>query len=185
MKVDVRVLAATNRDLAGLVREGKFREDLFYRIRVIALRLPDLSDRREDIPLLVDHLVGRFNLIQGKDIAGVSDEVMAVLMEHDYPGNVRELENIIEQAFVLCRSGMIELHHIPAELRADVPAATPGPARMLISMEKIMILEALNRHGGNRRRTAAELGIHISTLYRKIKALDIETPPTDGRGRRS
>ena len=123
VKVDVRVVAATNKDLAELVRQGKFREDLFYRIRVIHLKLPALRERREDIPLLVDRMVAKFNRLQGKDIAGVSEEVMARLMEHDYPGNVRELENIIEQAFVLCRGGWIELHHLPPELR---PAAARG-----------------------------------------------------------
>jgi transcriptional regulator with PAS, ATPase and Fis domain len=96
--VDVRVVAATNKDLVGLVRAGRFREDLYYRIRVIHLKLPALRQRREDIPLLVDHIIAKFNHLQGKDIAGVSNEVMARLMEHDYPGNVRELENIIEQA---------------------------------------------------------------------------------------
>ena len=121
--VDVRVIAATNKDLASLVRTGKFREDLYYRIRVVHLKLPESSQRREDIPLLVNHLITKFNHLQGKDIAGVSDEVLARLMEHDYPGNVRELENIIEQAFVLCRGGVIELNHLPPELR---PATTAG-----------------------------------------------------------
>ncbi len=105
------------------MRAGKFREDLFYRIRVVHLKLPSLRQRREDIPLLVDRLVTKFNRLQGKDIAGVSNEVLARLMEHEYPGNVRELENIIEQAFVLCRGGMIELHHLPPELR---PVAGPS-----------------------------------------------------------
>jgi len=116
VKVDVRVLAATNKDLSRLVREGKFRDDLYYRIRVIQLKLPILQERREDIPLLVDHSIAKFNHLQGKDISGVSDEVIARLMNYDYPGNIRELENIIEQAFVLCRGGLIELHHLPQEL---------------------------------------------------------------------
>ena len=109
LKVDVRIVAATNRDLVKLVQEGHFREDLYYRVRVISLNLPSLRERREDIPLLVDHLVAKLNRIQGKDIEGVSEEVMAQLMEYEYPGNVRELENIIEQAFVLCRGRIIEL----------------------------------------------------------------------------
>ena len=116
VKVDVRVLAATHQDLGRLVREGRFREDLYYRIRVIRLPLPTLRQRREDIPLLVNHLIHKFNHLQGKDIAGVADEVMARLMNYEYPGNIRELENIIEQAFVLCRGGLIELHHLPPEL---------------------------------------------------------------------
>ncbi len=102
VKADVRLIAATNKDLGKLVRKGVFREDLYYRIHVIRLALPNLRDRREDIPLLVEHFIAKFNRLQGKDVVGVSDEVLARLMDHDYPGNVRELENIIEHAFVLC-----------------------------------------------------------------------------------
>ena len=135
--VDVRVVAATNQDLAELVHAGTFRNDLYYRIRVVHLQLPALQQRREDIPLLVDHLVAKFNRLQGKDIAGVSVEAMARLMEHDFPGNVRELENIIEQAFVLCRGGLIELHHLPPELRPVGPAAQEALNPMnLQAMEK-------------------------------------------------
>jgi PAS domain S-box-containing protein len=183
VKVDVRVVAATNKGLRKLVREGTFREDLYYRIHVINLKLPSLSQRREDIPLLADHMVAKFTRLQGKNIAGVSDEVMARLMEYDYPGNVRELENIIEQAFVLCRGGLIELHHLPPELR---PAAAPesgGPDPMSLgAMEKLLIAEALRRHHGNRKKASSQLGIDPATLYRKIRALDIETPNRDGRG---
>jgi len=184
VKVNVRVLAATNKDLLRLVREGKFREDLYYRIRVIGLKLPLLRQRREDIPLLVDHLVAKFNHLQGKDIAGVADDVMARLMNYEYPGNIRELENIIEQAFALCRGGLIELHHLPPEvglvedklLRASRPMS-------LHSMEKYLITEALRRHDGNRKKAARDLGIDPSTLYRKTKAMEIEAGDSDGRSR--
>jgi PAS domain S-box-containing protein len=171
-KVNLRVVAATNQDLNQLVREGKFREDLYYRIRVIHLKLPSLKQRREDIPLLVDHLVAKLNQVQGKDIAGASQEVLARLMDHDYPGNVRELENIIEQAFVLCRGGLIELRHLPVEFRpsAGVPG-TPADMMSMRSMERYMIEAALKRNSGNRQRTARELGIDPSTLYRKLKVL--------------
>ncbi|NLF33086.1 MAG: sigma 54-interacting transcriptional regulator [Planctomycetes bacterium] len=183
--IDVRVIAATNRDLAKLVRGGTFREDLYYRVRVVHLELPPLRKRREDIPLLVDHLVNRFNRLQGKQIAGVSDEVMACLMDWGYPGNVRELENIIEQAFVLCRGGLVELNHLPAELRPTASRAAGGGRPVsLEAMEKLFISEALQRRRGNRRQAAADLGINVSTLYRKIHALGIETPQEDGRGRR-
>ncbi|HNR12594.1 MAG TPA: sigma 54-interacting transcriptional regulator [Thermodesulfobacteriota bacterium] len=183
VKVNVRVVAATNKNLSKLVRTGKFRDDLFYRIRVVHLVLPSLRERREDIPLLIDHLVTKFNNRQGKDIAGVSDEVMARLMQHDYPGNIRELENIIEQAFVLCRGSLIELHHLPPELH---PVGRPASSEIhgamtLRSMERYLIAEALSRHQGNRRRAAKVLGIDCSTLYRKIKSLHIETPLKDGR----
>ena len=184
-KVDVRIVAATNKNLAELVQAGKFREDLYYRIRVIHLVLPGLKQRREDIPLLVEHLVDKFNRHQGKSIAGVSVEVMARLMEHDFPGNVRELENIIEQAFVLCRGGIIELHHLPPELR-PTPGQSPdsfGPLN-LKTMEKHFISETLRYYNGNRQKAARDLGIDVSTLYRKIKIHQIDLPLTDGRGRR-
>ena len=183
--VDVRVIAATNKDLASLVRAGKFRDDLYFRVRVVHLELPALARRREDIPLLVDHLVARFNRLQGKQIAGVSDEVLARLMEHDYPGNVRELENIIEQAFVLCRGGMIEMNHLPPELRPTAsPGAPSGQPMSLNAIEKLFITETLQRRHGNRKLAAGDLGINVSTLYRKIQAFGIETPEVDGRGRR-
>jgi PAS domain S-box-containing protein len=180
--VDVRVVAATNKDLAELVRSGVFRNDLYYRIRVVHLQLPALRQRREDIPLLVDHLVAKFNRLQGKDIAGVSVEAMARLMEHDFPGNVRELENIIEQAFVLCRGGLIELHHLPPELRpaGAAPPETPNSMNLQV-MEKLLITDTLRRCKGNRKRTARALGIDASTLYRKIKTFRIDVPETDGR----
>jgi PAS domain S-box-containing protein len=182
--VDVRVVAATNQDLAELVHAGAFRNDLYYRIRVVHLQLPALQQRREDIPLLVDHLVAKFNRLQGKDIAGVSVEAMARLMEHDFPGNVRELENIIEQAFVLCRGGLIELHHLPPELRPVGPAAQEALNPMnLQAMEKLLITDTLRRCNGSRKRTARTLGIDPSTLYRKIQAFRIAVPETDGRRR--
>ena len=186
LKVNVRVVAATNKDLAELVGTGVFREDLYYRVRVVHLKLPSLRQRREDIPLLIDRLVSRFNGVQGKDIVGVSSGVLARLMEHDYPGNVRELENIIEQAFVLCRGGLIDLHHLPPELRPAAGRSSrddEGPTT-LESMERMLIAEALRRHEGNRKQAAADLGIDPSTLYRKLKALGIEAPSTDGRSRR-
>ncbi|OPY86891.1 MAG: Transcriptional regulatory protein ZraR [Syntrophaceae bacterium PtaU1.Bin231] len=184
LKVDVRVVAATNRDLSERVRSGQFREDLYYRVRVVHLALPPLKDRPEDIPLLTDHFVAKFNRLQGKDIAGVSGEVMARLMAHDYPGNVRELENIIEQAFVLCRGGMIEMHHLPAELRPAASSANALGPMSLEAMEKHLITETLQRYSGNRKRAAQDLGIHASTLFRKIRTLRIDVPETDGRGRR-
>jgi PAS domain S-box-containing protein len=183
LDVNVRVLAATNRSLAELVREGTFREDLYYRIRVIHLQIPGLRQRREDIPLLVDHFVTKFNRLHNRQIAGVSHDVLTRLMEYDYPGNVRELENILEHAFVLCRSGLIEMHHLPPELRPpDFPMVQASSGfNTLEAMEKTLITEALYRHQGNRRRTARDLGIDTSTLYRKIKSLRIEAPSTDGR----
>ena len=175
VKADVRVIAATNKNLAKLVEQGRFREDLFYRIHVIRIELPSLRDRREDIPLLIDHFIARFNRLKGKDIAGVSDAGLARLMEHDFPGNVRELENVIEHAFVLCRGGMIELKHLPPPLRGGAlgEALRLGKAVTLEAMEKLLIKDALRRNGGNHQKAAKELGINPSTLFRKLKVLKV------------
>ena len=176
VKVDVRVVAATNRDLSRLVKKGTFRQDLFYRINVIRMKLPELRDRREDIPLLVDRFVSKFNRLQNKDVAGVSEDALAVLMEHDYPGNVRELENVIEHAFVLCRGGLIEPHHLPSSIRgeAEIKPQRGKGALSLKTLEAMHIADAIRRHGGNRTAAARELGIDPSTLFRKIKALNID-----------
>ena len=170
VQVNVRVVAATNKSLQQLVREGNFREDLFYRIRVIHLKLPSLRDRREDLPLLVDHLIAKFNRLQERDITGVSPEVMARLMDHDFPGNVRELENIIEQAFALCHGGLIEVRHLPIELRpTPLATAVASQAMDLRALQRQLIESALSRNAGNRRKAARELGINPSTLYRRLK----------------
>jgi PAS domain S-box-containing protein len=185
VKVDVRVVAATNKSLTQLVKEGKFREDLYYRIRVIHIVLPGLKERREDITLLTDHMISKFNRLQGKSIAGVSPEAMVRLVEYNYPGNVRELENIIEQAFVLCRGEIIELHHLPPELRPITSFSKDGMGPMsLVAMEKHVIAETLQRCSGNRKKAARELGIDLSTLYRKVRGLGIDIPEKDGRGHR-
>jgi len=183
VKADVRVVAATHRNLQELVDQGQFRSDLFYRINVVQLVIPPLRERKEDIPLLIDHIVHRFNRLRSKDIAGVSPEVLRVLMAHDYPGNVRELENIIEHAFVLCDSGVIEPAHLPASLRPAEP--TPiSAATTLREMESQLLIETLRRNDWNRLAAARELGIHKSTLFRKIKAHGLRLPRTDGRSAR-
>ncbi|MDD5698165.1 MAG: sigma 54-interacting transcriptional regulator [Victivallaceae bacterium] len=182
--INVRVIAATNKNLQKLVQAGQFREDLYYRIRVIHLSLPALKERRPDIPLLIEHLLAKFNLLQGKNIELVSPEAMRQLMNYDYPGNIRELENIIEQAFVLCRGNIIEIHHLPFELRPETaPGGDSFSSLSLPAMEKRLIAETLQRCGGNRTKTARELDINPSTLYRKIKAFSIELPESDGRNK--
>jgi PAS domain S-box-containing protein len=185
--VDVRVITATHRNLATLVQKGVFREDLYYRINVFRVDLPHLRDRREDIPLLIDHFISRFNTIQNKDVAGVSDEVLNVLMRWDFPGNARELENVIEHAFVLCRGGFIELRHLPQEIleKSGLRLVEAHPGASLKSIEALHIADALRRHEGSRKEAAEELGIHPSTLRRKIKALAIEVPDRDGRSQRN
>jgi PAS domain S-box-containing protein len=187
-RADVRVIAATHRDLAALIRKGAFREDLFYRLNVVRLELPPLRKRKEDIPLLVEHFVARFNRRQGKSVVGVAPDVLALLMAHDYPGNVRELENIIERAFVLCGAGRIERIHLPPELTGQ-SAAAPAPAGDTIAArtraaETQAIQAALEQHGFNRLAAARALGLHKSTLFRKIKALGITLPERDGRSRK-
>jgi len=176
VKADVRVVVATNRDLSQLIAEGRFRQDLFYRINVVKLMLPPLRDRKEDIPLLVEHFIARFNHLHNKAITGVTDQVLSCLLAHDYPGNVRELENIIEHCFVLCPAGMIEKRHLPQGFQTPVSVDYPkkgGPAN-LKQMEKILIADALRRNNGNCAAAARELGIHRSTLFRKMKALSIK-----------
>jgi PAS domain S-box-containing protein len=183
---DVRLIAASNKDLVRLVRKGTFREDLFYRIHVVRIDLPALRDRREDVPLLVDHFVAKLNRLQGRDLAGVTDEVRARLLDYDFPGNIRELENIIEHAFVLCRGNLIEAHHLPPEVRGP-QAGSPAvyqPGQSLRQMEHALIEDALRRQGGNRRAAARELGIDESTLHRKLKTLPADSLPPARRGRR-
>ncbi len=180
VNTDVRIIAATNKDLGKLVRKGVFREDLFYRIHVIRLALPNLRDRREDIPLLIEHFIAKFNRLQGKEVVGVSDEVLARLMEHDYPGNIRELENIIEHAFVLCRGALIDLAHLPPQFRGAGETVSPNIAGMTLeAMERFLIANALQRHKGNRAAAARQLGINPSTLFRKLKSLGIDQPKSE------
>ena len=185
VEADVRVVAASNRSLDELVEEGTFRRDLYYRVNVVRLRLPDLRDRREDIPLLLSHFIAKFNHLQSKDVVGVSDEVMRILMEHEYPGNIRELENIVEHAFVLCPGGLVEVRHLPTDLRRTLDGrdSPTAPGGTLKELEAMHIADAVRRHKGNRAAAARELGINPSTLFRKVKALGISLPDTDGRSR--
>ena len=183
---DVRVIVATNRDLAEQMRQGLFREDLYYRINVVRVELPPLRRRPEDVPLLADQFIERFNRIQGKAIQGVTPEALSLLMAHSWPGNVRELENVIERAFILCPGGYIGIEHLPEELtvhRAAGSAAAPDMRAARDLLDARSIRAALERHGGNRLAAARELGIHKSTLFRKMKQLGIRPPDRDGRTR--
>lgn len=172
VKSDVRVLAATNKNLEQLVEQGLFRNDLYYRINVIKLTLPPLANRKEDIPLLINHFINRFNHLREKDIEGVSEEALSVLMRHNYPGNIRELENIIEHAFILCKNGLILARHLPSYLPSEEePDRGCNSACTLPEMETMLIREALARNNDNRKATAVELGIDKTTLWRKIKKL--------------
>jgi PAS domain S-box-containing protein len=184
-RADVRVIAATHQDLERRVVEGAFRADLYYRINVVRIEVPPLRERREDIPLLVDHVVARLNRIQGKTVCGVHPEVLGLLMAYAFPGNVRELENVLEHAFVLCDGDRLELRHLPPQF---LSRRRGGPASPVIreaarAAEAGLITEALRGHGFDRLATARALGIHKSTLHRKIRTLGLALPARDGRTR--
>ena len=180
VKSDVRIIAATNKVLAEQVARGTFREDLYYRLNVVKIVLPRLADRREDIPLLVSHFIRQMNAEQGKQVESISEDALAVLMRHPFPGNVRELQNVIEHAFVLCHGQRIELGCLPAELleRSPVGATPEGDYadRPLLEAEAATILRALRQHDGHRAHTAAALGIDKTTLWRKMKKYAISYP---------
>ncbi|MBW2599672.1 MAG: sigma 54-interacting transcriptional regulator, partial [Deltaproteobacteria bacterium] len=177
-QADVRIITATNRNLFKMVKQGKFREDLYYRINVIRLELPPLRERKEDIPLLVDHFIKTFCSVQNKAIEGITDEALACLMSYDYPGNIRELENIIERSFILCKSKMIVPSHLPEPVCESGGLDRPESMGItnLKDMEAVFLTNALRKNNWNRLQTAKELGIHKSTLFRKIKSLGLEIP---------
>ncbi|MCF7911851.1 MAG: sigma 54-interacting transcriptional regulator [Candidatus Cloacimonetes bacterium] len=173
-----RIIAATNQNLPDLVLEGKFREDLYYRINVIKLDLPPLNERKEDIPLLVEHFINKYNHLQNKKIKSASPLVLAVLMTQKWQGNIRELENVIERAFVLCRSEVIDIQHLPPEFQASqLEYNHLNPINKLKQQtERQLIIQALEVNNYNRNATARQLGLHKSTLYRKLKKYSISLP---------
>ena len=181
-RVDVRIIAATNRDLMEMMHRREFREDLFFRINVIRLNIPPLRERREDIPLLIDHFMERINLKQSKQIKKLSRSALKILLNYDFPGNVRELENIIEHAIILTKGIEIQPRNLPSYLRSkqiEVPArAKISEEQDLAVLEKVerdLIASALERNGGNTATAAKELGIHRSTLWRKMKRYGVAT----------
>ncbi len=178
MKTDARIITSTNRTLSELVSRGSFREDLFYRLNVIRIELPPLSSRREDIPLLIQNFIQKFNALKGKEIQGISDQALNILMRYNFPGNIRELENIIEFAFVLCRDDTIQIKHLSRDIQTGaiknaVEERSPAPPQLDLA-EKNAIVAALDRHRGHRGKTARYLKIDKSTLWRKMKKYGIE-----------
>lgn len=174
--VDVRVLAATNKDLNRLMGEGLFREDLYYRIGVIPIYLPPLRERREDIPLLIDTFINRIRIKSRKQITGMDKEALELLTGYDWPGNVRELINFIEYAFVLCAGGDITMRHLPANLTAKPQPISGRQSNRLPQSnddKKKRLLEALKKTGGNKSEAARILGISRVTLWKHLKACDI------------
>lgn len=180
---NVRIIAATNKSLEDLVRAGTFREDLYYRIHIVQIDVPPLRDRREDIPILIDHFVAIYNRLHDRDITGLSGEAMALLVHHDFPGNVRELQNILEHAFVLCRGTQIELQHLPLAITQKTirNLIDPQDTMNLKLIEKSLIQAALAKSNGNRGLAARDLGINPSTLYRKLRKHGLEAEELTGR----
>lgn len=184
LKVDVRIVAATNRDLREAIAEGRFREDFYYRLNVFSLEVSALKERRDDIPLLVDHFLRRFSLELGKEVVEVDDEVMGILLNYDWPGNVRELENTIERAVVLAEGDSITCDELPPHLlqtvsaSAPMPLPRPKPEGSLIErtdrLESDLIQGALERFRWNKTKAAEHLGLKRTTLQYKIKKYGLE-----------
>ncbi len=178
-RVDVRIIAATNQLMEELVREKRFREDLFYRLNVMRLELPPLKSRRADIPLLINKFLKQYNVTKGTAVSRIAEDAMEILLNYDYPGNVRELENIVEHASVLCRGEVIERRHLPMYLQTTrglaehESAAKPDVASSRDQWERERIVEALKRHGWHRQKAARALGVDRTTLWRKVKKYNI------------
>jgi transcriptional regulator with PAS, ATPase and Fis domain len=177
ISVDVRVIAATNADLMQRVKDGRFREDLFYRLNVIELRVPSLRERKDDIPLLIKHYLKTFADEAGKTIKDIDYDAMKAMLAYDWPGNVRELRNTLERAVVLAEGEIITLHDLPDKFRTlDLEGiATSSLRQALDDYERDYIRRSLTENKGNKEATAARLGIDLATLYRKLKKLRIET----------
>jgi transcriptional regulator with PAS, ATPase and Fis domain len=178
-KADIRIIAATNRDLKELVAQGKFRDDLYFRLAVVKIELPPLKDRREDIPYLVDHFIRKYNARRGKKIISISPDVMDTLLKYDFPGNIRELENIIEYGFVVCKNSIIQKEHLPTELfqKSKEVISETRPNRDLVGEaidERSRIESVLLKHKGKITEAAEELGMHRTTLWRKIRRHNID-----------
>jgi len=177
-KVDVRIISATNQNLGQLVAEKRFREDLFYRLNVMRLDLPPLKERRGDIPLLISHILKRLCATRDTMVEKFSNDAMEVLLNYDYPGNVRELENIIEHALIVCQDKIIERIHLPLSLQDGISSPLPEEEkrpfdREIEFSEKTLILDTLRKYNWNKGRTASALDINRTTLWRKIKKYNI------------
>ena len=174
MKADVRFITATHRNLAEMVEEGTFRRDLFFRINIIELNIPPLRERKEDIPLLLEIAIKKFNLSYGKKVQRVSPEVLKLLLNHDFPGNVRELLNLIEQAVILCKENEIGTDFLPKGFISEGGASVKMPRRRSSKAPAVEVLsDVISRHRGNRSGAAQELGVDRSTLWRWVKTAGI------------
>jgi DNA-binding NtrC family response regulator len=174
--VDIRILAATNKDLKGEVERGAFRQDLFYRINVVPLSVPTLAARRDDIPLLCRHFLQKFAQAQGKQIDRIADAVMDLLMDYEFPGNIRELENIMERAVTLAAGPAIEVAHLPKDFQHPGFLVQRRPKKEFLTLEENeqeYITWVLKQMNGNKTRAAEVLGIDRVSLWRKLKRLDL------------
>lgn len=176
LRMQARVIVATHRNLKKMIADDQFREDLYFRINVVRLRLPPLAERKEDVPLLVDHFIERFNTLTGKRIVGISQDALAALALYDWAGNVRELENAIEHAFVLCLNGMIRLEHLPEQIQPQKEPLFVPTEKTLKAIEREAITRALIKNNWRKMATARELEIDKNTLRRKILRYDIRMP---------
>jgi DNA-binding NtrC family response regulator len=182
LSVDVRVIAATNRVLHDAIREGAFRQDLYYRLNVVSLHIPPLMDRKDDIPLLCQYFLRKYSVLMEKDVRDISEEALSTLMSYDFPGNVRELENIIERGIALSNGTSIELAHLPEDLKAlnvKTFRRRDGGIPSLEEQESSYIQWVLKESGGNKTLAAQTLGIDRVSLWRKIKKYNIESTSTD------
>lgn len=173
-RTNARVVVASHHSLEKLVEEKKFREDLYFRVNIMKLTLPRLVHRKEDIPLLVDHFLSRLNSQKKKKVMGFTPEAMAALMFYDWPGNIRELENAVEHAFILCKEDFIGLRYLPDKILLEINATFASRDTTLKEIEKTAILKALRRNNWKKLQTAKELGINKNTLRRKIVSYGIE-----------
>ena len=176
VKTDVRIISATNKNLQDLMNAKLFRDDLFYRLNIVKLSLPALKDRKEDIPLLVNHFIKKLKVKKDKGFSSVSDDVMTCLMRYDFPGNIRELENIIERAYVLCRGSTIEISDLPEEIVSSSYARSIDSKIMKSSLGELeanILVRALDSNNWNRVTTSRAMGINKTTLWRKMKKLGI------------
>ncbi|MCD6296954.1 MAG: sigma 54-interacting transcriptional regulator, partial [Deltaproteobacteria bacterium] len=168
IKADLRIVSATNQNLKELARKGKFREDLYYRLNVAKISLPPLRERKEDIPLLIDHFIRKFNLLKERSIDGITDEALSCLMDYPFPGNIRELENIIEYAFIPCKGQVIGMEHLSPDLLEEFNAKNEDLSSGEFE-EARKIYTILEQHAGKRPEAARALGISRTTLWRKMK----------------
>ena len=195
VKTDVRIITATNQDLGQLVNEGRFREDLYYRLNVILIEVPDLKDRQDDVPLLVDHFVQRLNDRMGRHIKGLTERAMVGLLDYAFPGNVRELENLLERAYIVCTGQYIDIDDLPPHLdlgangrwQSTTKERHHGPITARDGQSRELLIECLRRNQWRIPVAARELGMHRTTLWRRVKRLGIPlpvpgSPDTDSNG---